>query len=143
MRMVHELHKQGYQGLRIQAGLIREGQDWELRIFASSELAEDAVYLAEQGHQYFGWTDATTDDARALTEKFVARFPRLCEVSITRDWRYCGWYTELLGWVDAGFMPVGGHPDASKVAGQSIMLARIDDPNADKVFIPPAPASPH
>jgi hypothetical protein len=35
--------------------------------------------------------------ARKLAQRFVERFPSICERSIGLDWAYAGWLTDVLG----------------------------------------------
>jgi len=107
IRMVSELHRLGYQRLRIMP--YEYPLAWRLAIgprdlfsTANGAWAEDdggfsAYYSSASGKQYFGWMDAGQDNARQLAEKFIQRFPDVCERSVGRDWLYAGWLSELLG----------------------------------------------
>jgi hypothetical protein len=74
---------------------------------ASKFSVENGAYTALEEHEttytsasevnYFGWTDAGQDNARALAEKFVQRFPRVAAECEGRDWTYAGWLLELTG----------------------------------------------
>jgi hypothetical protein len=108
IRMVSELHRLGYQRLRIMP--YEYPLAWRLgigpaEIFSQTngayvetyELEQLAVYSSASETSYFQWTDAHTDNARQLAEKFLLRFPSLCERAKGRDWAYAGWLSELLG----------------------------------------------
>ncbi|MBA5640256.1 hypothetical protein H3H37_24630 [Duganella sp. LX20W] len=109
IRMVAELHRMGYQRLRIMP--FAHPNAWRL-VIGSSEIFSDrngafirfdswdgvAIYSsAGGGDSYFEWGDAKTDNARQLAEKFVERFPELVEKGAGRDWGYAGWLAELVG----------------------------------------------
>ena len=107
IRMVGELHRMGFQKLRImpfEYPLAYRVYVGPVAIFSRKnganivEPIDDtyAGYSSASGSAYFGWTDATTDDARSLAEKFISRFPAIAERGRGRDWRYAGWLSELL-----------------------------------------------
>jgi hypothetical protein len=107
IRMVSELHRLGYQRLRIMP--YEAPLAWRLAIgprdlfsttngaWAPYDGKFPAHYTAASGKNYFGWTDAGQDNARQLAEKFLQRFPEVCERALGRDWTYAGWLSELLG----------------------------------------------
>lgn len=113
LRMLSELHRMGYQQLRGMPYL--HPLSWRLAVAPKAEFSprNGAVIpphtLGEPGKvvitgpgDYFGWTDAANDDARALAEKFAERFPELCARGRGRDWAYAGWLAELLGVLEQG-----------------------------------------
>lgn len=107
IRMVSELHRLGYQRLRIMP--YEYPVAWRLVIgpvdgFSQSngaywegEADGCAHYSSAQRAGYFGWPDAHSDNARQLAEKFIARFPAICDAGAGRDWPYSGWLSELVG----------------------------------------------
>lgn len=114
IRMVSELHRLGFQRLRIMPYEAEQG----CRLlfgpvdgFSSLNGAYWARTLAIGGCDHiivgpsdwppFGWIDANTDNARQLADKFILRFPDLCAESLGRDWHYAGWLSELLGVLEA------------------------------------------
>lgn len=126
--MVHELHKQGYQLLRIMPGMSASGVYWRCTITPKQNILRthgamardfdaDAVhYSSGQENQYFGWSDAMQDTARQLATRFLARFPAIADKGKGRDWEYAGWYVEMLGLAEQGSLPVAyadwsGKPD--------------------------------
>lgn len=113
IRMVSELHRMGYQHLRLMPYL--NGEKWRLAVSYKEQFSErngafiphekigqnTAIYSAAGGGDlFFDWTDAKGDDARALAEKFVARFPTIAERGKGRDWEYVGWAAELVGYLE-------------------------------------------
>lgn len=114
IRMVAELHRMGYQRLRIMP--FAHPNAWRL-VIGPCEIFSDpnaafirfdswdgvAIYSsAGSGDEYFGWVDAKGDNARQLAEKFVERYPELAEKGTGRDWPYAGWLAELVGKLEAG-----------------------------------------
>ena len=118
LQMVHELHKRGYQRLRIVPGISPSGMFWRVSIDPISNilrtngamdlktLRRAARYTMADENTYFNWKDARRDTARALADKFVQRFPNLIREGEGRDWAYAGWYVEMLGVAEKGALPV-------------------------------------
>lgn len=117
--MVHELHKRGYQKLRIAPGMSGSGCFWRCNITAAANIRKDhgallaswddritAFYSSADGNLYFGWKDATRDTARQLADKFEKRFPQIVEMAKGQDWLYVGWYVQMLGLADKAEFPV-------------------------------------
>jgi hypothetical protein len=118
IRMVTELHKMGYQKLRIMPYM--HPLAWRLAVGPKDSFSEkngaslkninggwDDVPIFSSACNYFEWTDAETDNARALAEKFVTRFSEVASRGLGRDWAYAGWLSELLGELEGGdFLPV-------------------------------------
>ncbi len=129
LRMVHELHKLGYQGLRIEPALAPSGGAWRCAVSHVENVRRDrgarfvddardvARYTTGQDNTYFGWKDASGDSVKRLAQRFLERFPEICEKARLRDWEYAGWYVEMLGFAERGEMPValadwgGSEPD--------------------------------
>ncbi len=120
LAMVHELHKRGYQRIRIAPGMSGSGVHWRCAVLPKSEvlrshgaLAVDpshafaARYTSAQDNGYFEWNDAHADTARELADKFLVRFPEICSAGRGADWEYAGWYVEMLGFAENGDLPVG------------------------------------
>lgn len=107
LRMVHELHKAGYQKLRILPYLSASGAYWRAQITSAdnvkgsdetpvlSDLVVD--YSSSEEDRYFGWDDASGKCARELAVMFQERFPAICEHAQGIDWAYAGWLTDVLG----------------------------------------------
>lgn len=114
LRMVSELHRMGYQRLRV---MPYHGPTsyrvWVAPAAAFSVLngiycermeLDHACYNSPSEDKYFDWPDAYKDDARALAEKFIERFQRVCELGSGSDWGYAGWLSDLLA-------KLAAHPD--------------------------------
>jgi hypothetical protein len=112
--MVHELHKAGYQRIRILPGMAPSGLYWRCSIsdagnFTADGLAlrrpdEDRVarYTSGDGARYFGWEDGPTLTARLLARRFLTAFPAIAAPGAGRDWAYAGWLTDVLGRAEQG-----------------------------------------
>lgn len=161
--MVAELHKRGFQQLRIMPHDHDLG--WRLA-FGPRESFSDRIGLdlpvpallrvpqyssADQNHP-FGWRDAGDDDARALAAKMVERFPELLAECVGRDWEYAGWFTELMGWVEAGFLPFINpkHPETGISVDRLTLVATplcrivgsVDDVGSNRCPLPPPGGAP-
>lgn len=114
--MVHELHKVGYQRIRVTPALSPSGSHWRCYITSAANLAADgftpvigiledpriASYSTSQGDRFFDWTDASGANARELAMLFLERFPTIAEQGVGRDWMYAGWLTDVLGRMEQG-----------------------------------------
>lgn len=119
--MLAELHKAGFQRLRLGRIEAAAGSVWAAAILPASHLAADGVtprdlrgdraegwlveYHSAQGAHYFGWRDAEGKTARWLAARFIERFPTLARDGFGRDWGYAGWLAEVHGRVEHGVLP--------------------------------------
>jgi hypothetical protein len=115
--MVHELHKLGYQRLRIVPGMSPSGMHWRCSVTHTGNIlaahgammrieGEAAHYTSGQGNAFFDWEDARRDTARQLAGKFLERFAELAAKGRGLDWSYAGWYVQMLGFAERGALPV-------------------------------------
>ena len=110
LRMVAELHKRGFQGLRIfpyQGALgawrveLYPYDDFDLEkpmnlLFDRNSCLSPARHSGA-ARDYFDWSGSSNYNARQLASKFEEKFPLLCHYCKGRDWKYAGWYQELMG----------------------------------------------
>jgi hypothetical protein len=118
LAMVHELHKAGYQRLRICPGMSGSGGAWRCTVTPISNVlrsdgalianfdALTAHYSSAQKNLYFDWLDAKTSTARELANLFIKRFPDIAAAGLGEDWAYAGWYVLMLGFAEQGEFPV-------------------------------------
>lgn len=136
--MVHELHKVGYQRLRIAPGLSPSGMHWRCSIISASDVNEsgwqpttyvwgtpdnpmsEAFYTSGQEARYFGWDDAEGDNARTLAAKFIHRFGDLSLKGVGLDYPYSGWFTWMLGNAEAGRLPIFYSDEGSEHKGDEL-----------------------
>lgn len=115
--MVAELHKRGYQHLRIVTGFSASGVHWRCEITPRSNvtgkygltIVQDgplvARYSSADEDAYFQWHDARGATARELADLFVVRFPELCAEALHPDLLYAGRYVQMLGVAEQGLLP--------------------------------------
>ena len=125
LAMVGELHRRGYQRIRVMPFMSPSGNHWRCWIspdtlfyrdhgaylrdtdFSETQSASlSARYTSGDENHYFGWADSEDDDARSLADKFLVRFSRLAGEGEGWSYTYAGWYQRLLGLADRGWLPV-------------------------------------
>jgi len=113
LRMLSELHRLGYQHLRGMPYFNAQGFRFAIAprdYFADNGIAipagklSDGLVAITGAGNYFSWEDAEGNDARALAEKFITRFPDIALAGRGRDWEYAGWLSELIGFLEKGDM---------------------------------------
>ena len=110
--MVHELHKAGYQRIRICPSMAPNGIHWRCTISYAGNVAADgcgfggdpegqvARYTSGDGARYFGWPEGLT--ARQMAQRFLETFPAIAKKGAGLDWPYAGWLTDVLGYAEHG-----------------------------------------
>ena len=104
--MVRELHRRGYERLRVAPSLFASGR-WTCCVTPVTNISwfngvwecdfkVGAHYSSGQGAHCFDWTDAADDTPEQLATKFIERFPDLSEQGRGRDEAYADWYSEML-----------------------------------------------
>lgn len=123
LSMVHELHKLGFQRLRIVPGMAPSGAAWRCTITHRGNILRshgalagvwqhDApTYSSAMGNEYFGWSDAHRDTARVLAHKFLGRFPDHASPGRGEDFEYAGWFCTVLAAAERGVLPVAYDDD--------------------------------
>jgi hypothetical protein len=157
LAMVGELHKRGYQMLRVMP-YIYGGIAWRCSIgpvvlFYRNHGAmlvdkydsetQIARYSSGDGNRYFQWDDVAGDSARMLADKFVRRFTTLAERGRGWDYAYAGWYQRLLGYAESGWIPYvfGDYESASfeKLYLQDLRPAEWRHSNGEPPVLPLPP----
>jgi hypothetical protein len=108
MHMVAELHRLGYQRLRLVPARAPVGW-WRGNVSAVSNVLRThgarargysgdliARHSAAQRATVFGWEDATDDTPAVLALKFVERFPSIAAAGQGKDKPYADWYLWML-----------------------------------------------
>jgi hypothetical protein len=118
LRMVHELHKRGYQRIRIAPGMAPHGLSWRCTVTHVGNILKthggktldfnrDTIhYSSRQEAEYFGWKDARNDTVVRLADRFLERCPAIADAGRGRDWEYVGWYVEMLGLAERHAFPI-------------------------------------
>jgi hypothetical protein len=113
--MVHELHKAGYQRIRILPYMAPSGLYWRCQIADAGSFAPNGLSLASsagpervahyssaEATAYFGWADGASLTARAMARRFLTAFPAIASHGAGRDWAYAGWLADILGRAEHG-----------------------------------------
>lgn len=131
--MVSELHRSGYQNLRILpyehplAWRLVVGPKLALPPQGDTLLEEWPTYTSASSARYFDWSDAQHDSARQLATKFISRFPAVCADGLGRDWEYAGWLLELLGVIETErALPVYFNEHGAVLSYADLTLRRCD-----------------
>lgn len=108
--MVHDLHRRGFQKLRVLPTLSPSGMHWRCLITHADNTDRSGApidwsgqpepvvaYSTAQDASYFGWSGFENASARELADQFIRAFPALADRALGRDWEYAGWLVELLG----------------------------------------------
>ncbi len=153
--MVAELHKRGYQRLRVVPCIAPSGAFWRCWVTPASNILRThgahlaswdcddstmALYSSGQGNEFFGWSDRKTATARKLADTFLERFPKICEASRGADWAYAGWFVEMLGLAELGWFPiVYDEDDLDETHGLVLILHSDMRADGPKPTLPPPP----
>lgn len=142
--MVHELHKVGYQRIRVIPQEAPSGNHWRCHVTHAGNILADghslknfdpnqrgvvAHYSTGQAQEYFGWHDAAKCTARELAVLFLERFPDIANQGQGRDWLYAGWLTDFLGHME----------NAERVGLLAFMADYPLDPATIDPWMPPPP----
>ena len=144
--LVHELHKMGYQQLRIAPGMSPSGMYWRCSIAPAISFSRSngaildrwdapaAHYTSGQENKYFDWEDAERDSPRKLAHKFWKRFPEIIRLGNGSDWEYVGWYLEMLRLTESNGLPIA-YADWDLPSG---CLAVVGNSKNAQVPLPPS-----
>jgi hypothetical protein len=108
--MVAELHKLGYEGLRVAPFLSPSGCYWRCVILPASmtspthgaRLARDddyeslPRYSSGDEDNYFGWRHMRPKTPIILARRFIVEFSKFAEIGHHPDPAYVGWFTRML-----------------------------------------------
>lgn len=115
--LVHELHKRGYQRLRIVPGMAPSGMFWRCNITPASNILNThgamplvykyaALYSTADEDTLFGWPDARALTPAELADRFLRQFSHFGQEGQGVDWPYAGWFVQMLGLAEQGHLPV-------------------------------------
>ena len=107
MQMVGELHKLGYEGLRIVPGMAPSGMHWRCGVTHVGNIRADdgalnvddrqvVQYTSAAEDRFFDWEDAEGDGPVELARKFLAREPEMAAQGKVKDPEYVEWYQEMV-----------------------------------------------
>jgi hypothetical protein len=107
LEAVSELHKRGFERLRIRAGLVPSGMHWRCSLYPKgAKGAWHPPYTSADDRAYFGWGDTSGDGPRTIADKIAARFPGLVLASQGADKPYADWMVRTVDRARAGALPV-------------------------------------
>lgn len=117
LNMVAELHRMGYQRLRIAPGMSPSGIYWRCGVthveniladhgaLVMDESSDMASYSSSAGSRIFGWEDARGDSPQDLARKFIERFPVIARLGRGDDEDYALWFEEVVKLALKGELP--------------------------------------
>ena len=160
--MLAELHKMGYQSIRLCPRLSNSGVHWiawftdsanvldrhgatlhpEALIQAWKSTPSDtpaACYTSAQERRYFDWDDATDDSPKQLATKFVTRFPRIAACSKQPDPMYVNWYGDMIRQTEPDGLPstCATSPETSSLEPHRLIV--LGHGSVESVTLPPLP----
>ena len=105
--MVRELHRLGYERLRVAPGLAARGGAWRCDVVPAAETCRENGTLTPPGRSAQrttarGWAArlrvgrAERDSPAQLAAKFVARFPAVAAAGFGDDAAYAAWFAEMV-----------------------------------------------
>ena len=117
LQMVGELHKLGFERIRITPGLSPSGIFWRCSITHSQNVQEDGWqpidydndtenYGIGQGDEYFRWPDAPGKTPPELAAMFIERFMEIAAKGKGSDPSYVSWFNGMLERAEQGHLPV-------------------------------------
>jgi hypothetical protein len=109
LHMVAELHRLGYERLRLVPMISPSGLHWRGSVTPVSNVRRKhgararaysdevlAIHSTGQGAAVFEWEDARDDPPEALARKFIERFPGIASAGKGSDPAYADWYRQML-----------------------------------------------
>jgi hypothetical protein len=118
LEMVGELHRRGYQRLRIAPGMSPSGMHWRCSVTPVSNVLREngammkdwnelgAHYTTGQESNFFEWPDVAKASVSRLADLFIERFPQIAREGLGADWAYAGWYQEMLRLTATAALPI-------------------------------------
>jgi hypothetical protein len=115
--MLEELHRRGYEQLRLVPGMSGTGLAYRSSItpavnvcVAHGALAVDhslvAAHTSANGKALFGWDDAAESSIAELARMFIRRCPKMARLGRAPDPSYVRWFREALAFARRGAFPV-------------------------------------
>lgn len=109
LTLVAEVHRRGYERLRVNVGMAPSGLYWRCSYYAAGTPQTAGPvprYTTGNGLIIFDWADAQHDEPPALAEKFLARFPDLAAAAYGRDPAYAAWFADMLRLTHPDLLPI-------------------------------------
>lgn len=116
-RMVKELHRRGYQQLRIVPGMSGSGMSYRCSVTPAANVPIDhgamgvdhelvAAHTSANGDRLFEWDDAPDCSIGELARMFIRRFPTIAKLGRALDLDYVAWFDTALTFAERGEFPI-------------------------------------
>ncbi|HLO79241.1 MAG TPA: hypothetical protein VK196_22515 [Magnetospirillum sp.] len=115
LAMVRELHRAGFERLRIGPGLSPSGLHWRCSLATADNVCTNgweprdwnlaATYSTAEGDAVFGWEN-TPQSPSDMAAKFIATFPDLAESARGPDPAYARWLDNVVTATRHGHLPL-------------------------------------
>jgi hypothetical protein len=118
LQMVQELHRRGYEKLRIAPGMSSSGMHWRCSVVPVSNTFRNngamlcdwdglaAHYTTGQALQFFGWEDAVEASPTRLADLFIERLPQVAAAGFGADAGYARWYQSMMRLTEPDALPI-------------------------------------
>lgn len=110
MKILHELHKLGYQKLRWMSYMAPSGMSLRCHITTQDHIIvnQEIIFDNNQGEVWFASVGAMTtgEDIKPLVKTFMDENPRLLEIGKGEDSEYVEWFSKLLSLAKKGQTPI-------------------------------------
>jgi hypothetical protein len=115
--MLEELHRRGYEQLRLVPGMSNSGLAYRSSITPAVNVSVEngaiavdeelvAAHTSANGSALFGWNDAPESSVAELARMFVRRYPKLARLGRVPDPCYVKWFQVCLGFARLGQFPI-------------------------------------
>jgi hypothetical protein len=115
--MLEELHRRGYEQLRLVPGMSGTGLAYRSSITAALNVYSDhgamavdqelvAAQTSANGEALFGWQDAADASLSELARMFIRRFAKVARLGRAPDAAYAAWFRSALACARSGDFPV-------------------------------------
>jgi hypothetical protein len=115
--MLQELHRRGYEQLRLVPGMSGSGLAYRSSISPAVNISSThgalaidhnlvAVNTSANGKALFGWDDAADSSISELARMFIRRYPTLAKLGRAPDPAYVKWFNDALAFARRGAFPV-------------------------------------
>ncbi len=157
--MVGELHKRGYQGLRVLPTINGAADDgefvWHCHLvlgrymdpdhgahWTGVEMGNSLPYSITVDGQSNGWTESTGATARDLADSVEDNLGGWLSGASQDDFAYAGWFVKLLGVAEHGYFPYAGSTDGVVPGDEPLPVAAWPDGSVTPTTHAPLPSAP-
>jgi hypothetical protein len=151
LSMVAELHKRGYQRVRISPEISGSGT-WRcaltsagniLRsngaVIAYFDMGNTVVHDSSANGQGMAWSSGQGVSAREMADQFLQGLGGMGDLCRGRDWAYAGWFAEMLGLAEQGHFPALDGGWGSDKSGLLMPTVALPGATGEPVPLPAPP----